>query len=273
MNRAASALGVLDWGIGGLGFVQALRSKAPNADIVYLSDSGEVPYGKLPAQVLAARVSRMVDVLAALGADHVVIACNAASSVASELSASIPVTTIVAAGISAVPDDFAGALWILGGRRIVHSRPYQRALGGPGRTVRGRVAQPLSAHIEAGSTDTIEFARDLSRILAPVGPVDSLLLACTHYPAIATDIARLRPSCRLFDPAPVLAQVVLDAGILERRGSAASRFFTTGDACAMVRGAEKAWHMKLADVRQCDPHRRDAVQDVAELGPEATTRS
>ncbi|MFM2416545.1 MAG: hypothetical protein RL385_1268 [Pseudomonadota bacterium] len=273
MSPASSALGVLDWGIGGLGFVQALRTRAPDADIVYLSDSGEVPYGKLPAQRLASRVSQMVELLATLGADHVVIACNAASSVATALTTSVAVTSIVAAGVTAVPDNLDGPLWVLGGRRIVQSRLYQRALARPGRPVRGRIAQPLSAHIEAGSTDSAAFTRDLTRILAPVGPADGLLLACTHYPAVADHIARLRPACQLFDPAPILAQDVLDRGVVDLRGSAATRYFTTGDARAMAQAAEKAWHLALTGVRPCPRGLAGPVQHVAEVGADATKRA
>lgn len=53
-------LGVLDWGIGGVDFAERFRVRMPDIPIVYLSDSGSVPYGKLSAPALALRVARAV---------------------------------------------------------------------------------------------------------------------------------------------------------------------------------------------------------------------
>ena len=64
-----------------------------------------------------------------------------------------------------------------------------------------RVAQPLSAHIEAGRTGTTQFQTDLARIVAPLRQVDALVLACTHYPAAGRWFAAALPGVRLIDPA------------------------------------------------------------------------
>jgi glutamate racemase len=246
MNGAG--LGVLDWGIGGLGFVTELWARAPGTPVVYLSDSGATPYGRLPRSALTARVQQAVNTLVARGAGHVIIACNAASSVAHALRARVPITSIVAAAAASVPGDLRGTLWVLGGGRTVRSGIYQRSLARPGRRVHGRIAQPLSAHVEAGEGHSAACAAELARVLTPVRDGDALLLACTHYPALAPQIRGLRPHSALFDPAARLAEQVLPTLDTVRRGP--STFATTGDPAAMARSAEAAWGLGLAGVEQ-----------------------
>lgn len=48
-------IGICDWGIGGLGVYKELRKRGSNADIVYFSDSGYTPYGKVPKDELHER--------------------------------------------------------------------------------------------------------------------------------------------------------------------------------------------------------------------------
>lgn len=245
-GQAGAALGVLDWGIGGLGFVAALGAHRPGTPVVYLSDSGAVPYGKLARSALTARVQHAVDALVAHGAAQVVIACNAASSVAADLVAPVPITPIVAAAVASVPGSLAGTLWVLGGLRTVRSGIYQRALRRAGLRVRGRVAQPLSAHVEAGRGASAACAEDLARVLAPVADGEAILLACTHYPALRAQLEALRPESPLLDPATELAIQVARGLMADLVGP--SRFVTTGDPAAMARAAEAAWGLRLADI-------------------------
>ena len=76
-------LGTLDWGIGGLGVHQRLLALGVADDALYLSDAGFTPYGKLEEDALAARVAGCLERLSAAGCTHVVVGCNAASTVLS----------------------------------------------------------------------------------------------------------------------------------------------------------------------------------------------
>ena len=40
-------IGIMDWGIGGLTVYQAMRKRGLTTDVLYFSDSGTTPYGKL----------------------------------------------------------------------------------------------------------------------------------------------------------------------------------------------------------------------------------
>ena len=83
---ARPVLGMLDWGIGGCSVLAALQAQGVDCEVLYASDSGSLPYGTLTSQALRARVQRVAKALMAQGAEQVVVACNAASTVCAEIS-------------------------------------------------------------------------------------------------------------------------------------------------------------------------------------------
>jgi len=244
-------LGILDWGIGGVGVLCALRRRAPRVPVLYLSDSGHIPYGLLSRSALRARVTRLVRHLAEGGATSVVVACNAASTVLQTLEVAgafdVPVLGMIAPALGLVPATFCGTLGVLGGQRTIRSQVYRRGLERPGRRIVQRIAQPLSAHIEARSTGSQRCARDLDQILAPLRTADALLLACTHYPAIVSLIAARLPDARLIDPADGVVARLLARWPLPR-SKLADCVLTTGNARFTRMAATHAWGF---DLGQC----------------------
>jgi glutamate racemase len=237
-----SCLGIIDWGIGGIGLVRALNELAPGLPVVYWSDAGVTPYGRMGSDELAARLTTVVNALAERGATEVVLACNAASTVVGQLAAApIPVEGIIEHGLASVPEDIAGPIGVVGGRRTIAGGHYRRGLERRGHVVLSRVAQPLSAHIEAGRTGTPEFVTDLARIVAPLRGVDAVVLACTHYPAATRWFKAALPQALLIDPAERLAATIAARRPSARRGTGSRMFLTTGDPEAMRVGAARAW--------------------------------
>ena len=75
--------------------------------------------------------------------------------------------------------------------------------------IRQRIAQPLSIQIEKGVLSGEKLGNDLQRILKPLKNYVSMLLACTHYPAIETEIKKhLKPFCQLLDPVDEMVEWV-----------------------------------------------------------------
>jgi glutamate racemase len=252
-------IGILDWGIGGLGFFRALRRRLPDVPVVYWSDAGQTPYGKLPAAQLAARVRVVTGHLADLGVRRVVVACHAASTVLPALGVAdtagtidttagpVAITGVIAHALRLVRDSGAARVGVIGGRRTIRSGIYRRALATSARAIQQRVAQPLSARVEAGDLTSAALQRELMAILRPLRAVEALLLACTHYPALAAPIAAQLPGVRLLDPVDELMAWV--ARHWRRAGPAADRFITTGDPRAMRRAAAAAFGVRLDRVR------------------------
>ena len=248
---ATGCVGIVDWGIGGLGLLGLLDDLAPDLRVVYWSDSGSVPYGLQRPADLVSRLRAIVAGLADRGCTEVVLACNAASTVVGALGdAPVPVEGIIEHGIAVVPDSVEGVVGVVGGARTIRSGRYRRGLVRPGREVRSRIAQPLSAHIEEGRTTGPAFDGDLQRVLAPLRGADAVVLACTHYPAAAAAFAEALPGTCLFDPAVHLASAIAARQPGGQGGDAGRAFVTTGDPDAMRRTAEAAWAMELPPVER-----------------------
>lgn len=252
-----ACLGIIDWGIGGVGLVNALDRLAPGLPVLYWSDAGATPYGRMDPDTLADRLMTVVTALAERGATEVVLACNAASTVVARLdTAPVPVEGIIAHGVASVPEDLR-AVGVIGGKRTIDAGHYRRGLARPDRVVLSRVAQPLSAHIEAGRIGSVQFQEDLANIVAPLHKIDALVLACTHYPAASDWFTTVLPDTLLIDPAEHLAAAIAyrypEAKFAAHR--AARVFLTTGDPEAMRRGTALAWGTVLTATAVREPAR------------------
>jgi glutamate racemase len=272
-RAAGTRLGIVDWGIGGMGFYTCFKARFPGVAVTYLSDTGVAPYGRQSARELRARFALLAGRFVEAGVPRLVVACNAMSSVlpaaASGTGGLEAVTGVVAAGVEAVLESGAGNVGVIGGVRTVRSGVYRRPLAARGVRVTQRVAQPLSALVESGAGGSPECRRQAARIVRPLAGVDALVLGCTHYAALAGTLRKLAGGTAIVDPAAeTLERVVsdwfdrqaacgstlgeLDDGHCERRSPVADMFFTTGDPGAMARAARIAF-----GVRRPQPTRVD----------------
>lgn len=248
-------LGILDWGIGGVGFYAQVRARLPNLPVVYWSDAGAVPYGKLAPAELARRLVVIARWLKGeAGVTHLAVACNAASSVLPKIDLAderLPeMTGVIEHGARAAlqrtrPGQTIG---VVGGRRTILSGAYRRALSG--RAVRQRIAQPISARVEAGDLDSEGLRSELDVIMAPLRQVDLLVLACTHYPALREAFAERAPDAGIVDPAAELLAWAMDAWPLDSPATGGARdiVLTTGSVAATARSARLAFGMALEPV-------------------------
>ena len=60
-DPAGPTLGMLDWGIGGCSVLAALQAHGVGCRVLYASDSGAPPYGKLTSTALAVRVQQVAE--------------------------------------------------------------------------------------------------------------------------------------------------------------------------------------------------------------------
>jgi len=76
------ALGVFDSGVGGLTIHRALVDRFPAADLVFLGDQANVPYGGRTGEEIVALTRAGCETLFEAGCDLVVLACNTAAAIA-----------------------------------------------------------------------------------------------------------------------------------------------------------------------------------------------
>ncbi len=243
----ANRIGIMDWGIGGLSIYQALRAAGNLADVTYLSDSGSTPYGKQDRTSLRARFGEIAAFFRAHDVERVLVACNSASSAvdgAGESFAGVRFESIIPAGIRAIDSSAKRRFGVIGGNLTIASKVYENQLRHPGKKFFFAPAQPLSALVERGELTGAAVEREVREVLERLAGIDSLLLACTHYPALSPAFREQAPDLELLDPADRMVEN------LPRGGQGRLLFFTTGSGDLSMRAARGGFSVELGQAHE-----------------------
>jgi len=237
-------LGIIDWGIGGLSIFKLIKEQLGPVPVTYFSDTGVTPYGKMTRPELVARLNAVLSFLKTQGVTNVLIGCNAASTAILYLEDhGIPVEGVIDNAVETVTKLKPKSLGLIGGRRTVVSGVYRKAFAKRNISVNQRIAQPLSALIESGDVSSVKLHDECKRILAPLKNSSHILLACTHYPAIASVIQEyVATQTKLVDPAEDLVKKI---GKWKLADDGQDVFLTTGDVTAMKRAARNAFGVEI----------------------------
>lgn len=186
--------------------MRALRKRHPSADIVFLADRKNAPFGTKSAAALRAIVCADLLRLKQAGAARTLVACCTASSVCHTLphdirASAFPIISPIAR--AAVRATRNGRIGVLATDATVRSDAFPRAIASEDKTVKVYVAaaSPLVSLVESGRTHPSdvcvrEAVENLTRPLCNTG-IDTLILGCTHFPALAEAIAERFPDVRL----------------------------------------------------------------------------
>ncbi|MEN8008657.1 MAG: glutamate racemase, partial [Candidatus Krumholzibacteriota bacterium] len=155
-----------------------------------------------------------------LGVKMVVVACNTASAFALEHlreTIDVPVLGVINPGVrTALAGTRGGAVGVIGTSGTIRSGRYQEGLAagglGPDRILVQEcpLFVPLVEEGMMGHDMTAMAIEEYLRPLRDAG-VDTLILGCTHYPALKEDIGRfMGPAVTLVDSADALAEAAQD---------------------------------------------------------------
>jgi glutamate racemase len=217
MNPAAPLL-IFDSGVGGLSVLAPTRALLPNAPIVYAADNAAFPYGTRSEAEIAARVPALLGRLVERYRPRLaVIACNTASTIALDhvrAALDIPVVGTVPAIKPAAEISKSRVIGVLGTEATVR-QPYVDDLA-------ARFAADCTL-IRHGSPELVVLAEaklageriDPLAIVAAIRPMldadrgdemDVVVLACTHFPLLAEELAEALPGVILVDGGPGIAR-------------------------------------------------------------------
>jgi glutamate racemase len=225
---ASVRLGIFDSGFGGLTIYRAIRQRLPQYDCVYLGDNARAPYGHRSFDTVYRFTAQAVRFLFERDCALVVVACNTASAKAlrtvqqrllPELAPDRRVLGIIRPSVEALANDGGYrtvALWATPG--TVGSDSYALELSKLRPELRlVQVACPLLVPlVENGELagDGLDFF--LRQYWAQTaqragGPIDALLLACTHYPLLLPGIrVVVPPAVRLLSQGEIVAPSLED---------------------------------------------------------------
>ena len=216
-----------DSGYGGLTILRELVHKLPQYDYLYLGDNARSPYGPRSFDTVYHYTRQCVQYLFSRGCRLVIVACNTASAKALRniqqldlprlepelrvLGVIRPTTEVIGqysktgeAGILAtrgtVTSDSYG---IEISRFFPHLRVFQEACP---------MWVPLVENGEANSSGADYFIEQhIRRLLTQSPGIDTLLLACTHYPLLLPKIRQMVPvNVTILSQGPIVANSLAD---------------------------------------------------------------
>lgn len=170
----------------------------PGYDITYFGDTARTPYGTKSPETVVGYSLENTEFLLNRGAKIIVIACNTASSVATESLAErydIPIFEVItpAAEVS-IRTSNKLRVGVIGTRATINSGIYEKKIKAmkPEAKVYSAACPLLVPLVEEGWLKKPETTMIIKKYLHPlkVRQIDTLILGCTHYPLLKDKIQR-----------------------------------------------------------------------------------
>ena len=208
MDPAAPIL-FFDSGVGGLSVLGPTRALLPSAPIVYVADSAGFPYGRRSEAEIASRVPALLGRLVERFRPRLaVIACNTASTIALDHVRSaldLPVVGTVPAIKPAAEMSKSRVIGVLGTEATVR-QPYVDNLAAEFAADCTLIRHGSPELVElaeaklAGESISVEAVKAAAQPMfdAPDGDrIDTVVLACTHFPLLADELRAAFPGVDL----------------------------------------------------------------------------
>lgn len=214
----ASPILFFDSGVGGLSVLKPTRRLLPNAPIIYAADSAGFPYGKRSEEEIASRVPALLGrLIERFHPRLAVIACNTASTIALEHVRSaldLPVVGTVPAIKPAAEISKSRVIGVLGTQATVR-QSYVENLA-------AKFASDCTI-IRYGSPELVELAEaklagdavSVDAVKSAAQPmfddrggdrIDTVVLACTHFPLLEDELRAAFPEVAFVDGGPGIAR-------------------------------------------------------------------
>jgi glutamate racemase len=241
-DNPSSPILLFDSGVGGLTVYDALRAVLPEAPVIYAADLAGLPYGSKTEAQIAARVAGLLGRMAERFQPRLAcIACNTASTIALGMVRDvleIPVVGTVPAIKPAAALTQTGTIGLVGTEATIRQAyvdDLERQFAADKRLL--RIAAPglvaaAEAKLRGRPVDPALIGEVRDRLAAMPGgaDLDTLVLACTHFPLLAGELAEaFGTDVRQVDGAQGIARRI--AKLLEGQDFAsegAHRFVVTG---------------------------------------------
>lgn len=202
-------IGIFDSGYGGLTVFRSIADQLPGYDYIYLGDNARAPYGNRSFHTIHQYTWECVQMLFKMGCPLVILACNTASAKAlrtiqqQDLQKEYPAKRVL--GVIRPTAEVIGQytqtkeIGVLGTKGTVQSGSYLIEINHffPDINVYQQACPlwvPLIENGEYNKPGADYFVKKyLDQVLAQSDQIDTLLLACTHYPLLQEKIKAYLP--------------------------------------------------------------------------------
>ena len=223
VNPAAPIL-LFDSGVGGLSVLAEVRRLLPAAPVIYAADNAALPYGDKNEAQIAARVAGLLGRMTERYAPRLVcIACNTASTIALAMVRDVlevPIVGTVPAIKPAALATRSGTIGLLGTAATIRQGYVDRleAEFAVGKCLLRAAAPQLvtaaEAKLRGDPVDPAAIAQAIAALRDQPGgeAIDTVVLACTHFPLVGTELAAaFGPGVTLIDGAAGIARRIAAA--------------------------------------------------------------
>ncbi len=208
--QAAHPIGIFDSGYGGLTVFRSIKEKLPQYDYLYLGDNARAPYGNRSFETVYQYTLECVKWFFSKGCPLVILACNTASAKAlrsiqqKDLPLIAPDKRVL--GVIRPTAEVAGSytktntVGVMGTKGTVTSGSYQIEINNffPDIEVYQQACPlwvPIIENGEYASEGADYFVKKyIDELMAQSNKIDTILLACTHYPLLVDKIKQYAPA-------------------------------------------------------------------------------
>lgn len=206
IKTGVGPIGIFDSGYGGLSVFRKIKDTLPHYDYIYLGDNARVPYGNRSFETVYNFTKESVFRLFDLGCNLVILACNTASAKAlrtiqqNDLPPGKKVLGVIRPTTEIINEyTKSKKVGILATEGTIKSESYPLEISKlhPDIEVYQHACPMWVPLIENGELNTpgTEYyvSKDIETLLSKDEGIDSIFLACTHYPLLMPVIDAIIP--------------------------------------------------------------------------------
>ncbi len=209
-------IGIFDSGVGGLSVVKEIFKELSDCQIIYFGDTARLPYGTKGADFVRRYSVKITEWLLAKGAKIIVVACHTSSAWATDLLKKefkrVPIFEMISPGAKeAILTTRNKKIGIIGTPGTIKSGAWEKKLLAlePNLKIYSKPCPLFVPLVEEGWIDGEIIKEIVKKYLKEFKnrEVDTLILACTHYPMLEKAIRKeIGEKIRIVNPAKSLAK-------------------------------------------------------------------
>lgn len=247
------AIGVFDSGLGGLTAVRELKKLLPNEKIIYLGDTGRVPYGTRSKATLMKYTRQDIEFLVGQNVKAIVVACGTVSSVVLDDvkgDYNLDIIGVIDPTVnSAITGKVGQKIGIIGTSATIKSGCYERKIKDIS-DEKNLSIKTFSNHcplfvplVENGRTavgdKVLEIVIEEYLSFFKEEKIDTLILGCTHYPLLVDAISNfLGDNVKLVNPGLETAKIISKTIEKTTENQGLQQYFVTDDVESFTKNAK-----------------------------------
>lgn len=241
-NISSNPIGIFDSGIGGLTVANAIQKVLPGESLIYFGDTAHLPYGDKSPDSIKYYGIRISQFLLDKDCKMIVIACNTASALAYEavkdfVNGRVPVINVIDPVVDYIVNNKnSKRVGVIGTKGTIKSDIYPKRIKAKNKLIEvSSLATPLLAPmIEEGFFNNRISRSIIASYLSSrkLTKIDSLILACTHYPLIRPEVEEFyKKKISIIDTAGVVADrvkiVLKEKNLLNKKNKTKHHFYVS----------------------------------------------